>query len=149
MWYPFGRGEDVKLREMGERRVIDSIRKILQVEGGDIAKRMDDCAVIDFGEQYLLLTTDMISKATHVPDGAIPWQIGWHAAAVNLSDIAAMGGEPVGLAVALGIPRDYNKEMLLALMEGIEVCALTFGTSIVGGDTKEAAQTGGYNKENK
>ncbi len=128
----------MKLRDLGERKAIDSIRKILQGEHGDIGKRQDDCAIIDFGEEYLLLTTDMISQATHIPDAATPWQMGWHAAAVNLSDIAAMGGEPVGLAVSLGLPRDYNEEMLLELMEGIEVCVQTFGTSIVGGDTKEA-----------
>jgi thiamine-monophosphate kinase len=128
----------VKLREMGERKAIDSIRKVLQGEHGDIGKRQDDCAVMDFGEEYLLLTTDMISRATHIPDAATPWQIGWHAAAVNLSDIAAMGGEPVGLAVSLGVPRDYDEETLLAIMEGIEVCAQAFGTSIVTGDTKEA-----------
>jgi thiamine-monophosphate kinase len=131
-------GEDVKLRDLGERKAIDSIRKILQGGGADVGKRQDDCAVMDFGEEYLLLTTDMISRATHIPDAATPWQIGWHAAAVNLSDIAAMGGMPIGLAVSLGIPRDCNEEMLLAIMEGIEVCAQTFGTSIVGGDTKEA-----------
>lgn len=128
----------MKLKDLGERKAIDSIRKILQGEHRDIGKRQDDCAVMDIGEEYLLLTTDMISRATHIPDAATPWQIGWHAAAVNLSDIAAMGGEPVGLAVSLGLPRDYNEEMLLAIMEGIDVCAQTFGTSVVGGDTKEA-----------
>ena len=123
---------------MGERKAIDSIRRVLQGEHADVGNRQDDCAVMDLGGEYLLLTTDMISTATHIPDAATPWQIGWHAAAVNLSDIAAMGGEPVGLLVSLGIPRDYSEEMLLALMEGIDVCAQTFGTSIVGGDTKES-----------
>jgi thiamine-monophosphate kinase len=127
----------VKLGDMGERKAIESIRRILRGTSGDVAERYDDCAALDWGEHYILLTTDMISKVTHIPDAAAPWQVGWHVAAVNLSDIAAMGGEPLGLVFSLGLPRNYDEDMLLALVEGMNVCARTFGTSIVGGDTKE------------
>lgn len=98
----------------------------------------DDCAAIEFKDDYLLLTTDMISGQAHLPENATPWQIGWHVIAVNLSDIAAMGGEPFGLVMALGLPQDYEVESLKKIVEGMNSCALKFNSSILGGDTKEA-----------
>ncbi len=127
----------MKLNELGERKAVELIRKVLCDTDIDITNRTDDCAVLDFGDQYLLVTTDMISKGTHIPEKASPWQIGWHAAAVNLSDIAAMGGKPIGLVAALGLPRDCDTEFLEKMMGGMRACIEPFGISILGGDTKE------------
>lgn len=125
-----------KLSELGERKTIDFISKILSK--GNVAVDIgDDCAAIEYGEDYLLISTDMIYKDTHISKKMNPWQIGWFIVAINLSDIAAKGGRPLGLVLSLGLPKDTTDVFLEELIEGADKCATTYNTSIIGGDTKE------------
>ena len=125
-----------KLSNMGERKAIDFISKILSK--GDAAVGIgDDCAALDFGEDYLLISTDTISEKTHIPKIMTPWQIGWFIVAINLSDIAAKGGKPLGLVLSLNLPKDTSDRFLEELNEGADKCATTYNTAIIGGDTKE------------
>jgi thiamine-monophosphate kinase len=114
---------------MGERQIIKRISGIL---GGVVN---DDCAVVDIGEKYLVATTDMLHRKSDFPEAMTAWQIGWMTAAVNLSDIAAMGAEPAGLLVAAGIPHDANLNLIDGIFSGLKDCTATFGTSVIGGDT--------------
>ncbi|MCK4443986.1 MAG: thiamine-phosphate kinase, partial [Thermoplasmata archaeon] len=65
------------------------------------------------------------------------YDMGWHVIAVNLSDIASKGGEPLGLEVAVGLPRGKDLEFLEDMAQGMDSCARKYGTAIAGGDTKE------------
>jgi len=128
-----------KLSDLGERQAIRLISKILSE--GDVAVGIgDDCAALDFGDEYLLVSTDMITEKTHIPDVMTPWQIGWFIIAINLSDIAAKGGQPLGLVLSLGLPKNTTESFLKELMKGANDCATKYGTTIIGGDTKENSQ---------
>lgn len=117
-------------REMiGERELI---RRISEILGG---VENDDCAMIDAGECYLVATTDMLHHQTDFPDIMTPWQIGWMAVAVNLSDIAAMGAKPAGVLIAVGLPPESDLYFIDELFSGFGDCAAYFGTRILGGDT--------------
>jgi len=120
------------LGERGVIRVIDGIVKSEATVGIG-----DDCAAIDLGDKYLLVTTDMMVTKTHIPKGMGPYDVGWALVAVNLSDIAAMGGKPLGVVTAIGITKGHPIEFLEQMVDGMNDCAIRFGTSIVGGDTKE------------
>ncbi len=125
-----------KLSDLGERKAIRLISDILS--NGDAAVGIgDDCAALEFKDEYLLISTDMISEKTHIPKSMTPWQIGWFIVAINLSDIAAKGGQPIGLVLSLGLPKDTSELFLKELMIGSRECAKKFNTSIIGGDTKE------------
>jgi thiamine-monophosphate kinase len=128
---------NVKLKELGERKIIKLAREILLNGSSDELKLEDDCAALEFGQDYLLITTDMISQRTHIPKNAKPWQIGWHLVAINLSDIASMGGVPLGVVVAVGLPSSFDEEFAKDMVEGANSCAQKYGISILGGDTKE------------
>jgi thiamine-monophosphate kinase len=130
--------KNVKLEDLGEREAQNLTRNILSADTKDVLEIKDDCAALDFGDSYLLITTDMIIRSTHLPHHAAPWQIGWHGIAINLSDIASMGGEPMGLVVALGLPRTMSESFFTDMVKGAFECASKYGTSIVGGDTKES-----------
>jgi len=120
---------------LGERETIRIIDRIVK---SDVSIGIgDDCAAIDMGNKYLLITTDMMVTKTHIPKGMGPYDIGWSIVAVNLSDIAAMGGKPLGIVTAIGITRGHPIDFLEQMVDGMNDCALKFGTSIVGGDTKE------------
>ena len=126
----------MKLSDVGERKAIALISKILS-EGNVAVGIGDDCAALEIGEQYLLVSTDMISQETHMSHKMTPYQIGWFVVAINLSDIAAKGGVPLGVVVSLGLPHDLSDDFLKDLMRGADECATCFDTSIIGGDTKE------------
>jgi len=125
-----------RLSDLGERKAVQLIYGILS-RGNEAIGVGDDCAAFSFGDKYLLVSTDMITAETHIPKKMTPWQIGWFIVSINLSDIAAKGGKPLGLVLSLGLPRNISDLFLKELMKGADLCATTYGTSIVGGDTKE------------
>jgi len=126
-----------KLSDIGERQIIKKISEII-TPGNEIIGIGDDCAVLELdSENYFLITTDMINKKTHILDKMTPFQIGWFSVAINLSDIASMGGKPLGVVLSLGLPDSLNIDFVEELMKGADKCATIYKTSIVGGDTKK------------
>ncbi len=151
---PLSKEKERFIEQLGERGLIETIvtkfnanvnRQIVTVGAGE-----DDCAVIDVdsargGRKYLVVTTDTVQESTHLPKGISPFQIGWTAAAVNLSDIAAMGAHPFAFTVAMGIPAHTETSFMEEVVEGIEKCASAYHTAVVGGDvtrSKEVILTG-------
>ncbi len=128
----------MKLKDLGERKAQELIRDVFLLRTLDSEGMKDDCAVVELKDDFLLITTDMIAEHTHIPENATYRQVGWYLAAINLSDIAAMGGAPLGMVVALGLPSEFDDNDLNALMDGMNSCTSKFETSILGGDTKEA-----------
>jgi thiamine-monophosphate kinase len=113
---------------IGERQLI---RRISEILGGIVN---EDCAVLDAGDQYIVATTDMLHAKSDFPEIMTPWQIGWMTVAVNLSDIAAMGGRPAGVLIAAGIPQDTDLYFIDELFSGFGECADIFETQVLGGD---------------
>ena len=128
-----------RLEDIGERAAIQQIEKIL-TPGKNSRGIGDDCAMIECADEYLLITTDMMSQQTHVPKQMTPYQMGWFLVAMNLSDIAAKGGTPLGVVCSYGLPRRTLESFLRALTKGADACAVRCGTHIVGGDTKETTE---------
>ncbi|MFQ5909606.1 MAG: thiamine-phosphate kinase [Thermoplasmata archaeon] len=128
-----------KLEDLGEREIIRRIKALLGAPERGIGLG-DDTAAIPVGDSYLLITTDLMLSKTHIPEAMTPFQAGWYAAAINLSDIAAMGGKPLGFLVALGLPREMEYEDLKQCVLGMEECCSEHGTGILGGDTKESEE---------
>ncbi|MEM4160702.1 MAG: thiamine-phosphate kinase, partial [Thermoplasmata archaeon] len=123
----------MKLEQLGERGII---RKLGEIFGESAIE--DDCAILSVNERYFMLfTTDTINQKEHIPFTATPWQIGYYACAVNLSDIAAKGGEPRGLLFATTYPRDTDMKFVMEIARGMADCAAVYGAAVLGGDTKE------------
>ena len=97
----------------------------------------DDCAVVETAANHpWLVTTDMLLEGSHFVLADVgPRPIGRKAMAVNLSDIAAMGGTPIAAFVSVGLPRDHAGAIAEELYLGMREMADRFGTSIAGGDT--------------
>ena len=102
----------------------------------------DDCAVISYGKnKYTLLTCDMIIEGTHFDKKATPFQIGWKAMAVNISDIASMGGIPKYALVSVGVPSKKGIKFLKGISKGIKALSDKFNISVIGGDTNKSDKT--------
>jgi len=125
-----------KLSDIGERQAIEILAKTH--DRGQPIGLGHDCGVVEWGEDYLVVTTDVVNPKTHIPEGATPNQVGWYATAVNLSDIAAAGARPLGFVAALSLPRTTEVDYLRGLASGVEECVREFGIAVLGGDTKEA-----------
>jgi thiamine-monophosphate kinase len=97
----------------------------------------DDCAVLQtVGGGTLLATTDLLIENVHFRRRwAEPADLGWKALAVNLSDIAAMGGVPRWALIALACPEETRPDEVQAFYEGALAIAAAHGVAIVGGDT--------------
>jgi thiamine-monophosphate kinase len=129
-----------KLKDIGERNAIDYIFTLLERSPTIAIGPGDDCAAIPFNDSYLLLTTDMINAKTHIPPQMTPKQLGWFITAINLSDLAAKGGKPLGILLSYGLPRTTTKTYLHKLTLGANQCATKFHTTIIGGDLKETTE---------
>lgn len=96
----------------------------------------DDAAVLDLPDRRVVATVDVLVDGVHLRrdwfDGA---DVGYKAAAVNMSDVAAMGARPLALLVGLVAPADLEVSWLTAFTDGLRDCASAQGCSVVGGDT--------------
>ncbi|MCD1295250.1 thiamine-phosphate kinase [Methanocella sp. CWC-04] len=125
----------MKVNEIGEIGLINRFSKILRSE-----YLGDDCAVLDLGEDYLVVTIDMLHRITDFPYEMTPYDIGWMSVAVSLSDVASMGAKPTGVVAAVGLPGDTEVEFAEGIISGMSECARSYGTEIIGGDTDQHAE---------
>jgi thiamine-monophosphate kinase len=142
----------MKIDELGEIGLIERIVRKFRVDRQTVmvGAGEDDCAVINIEKakgrfKHLVITTDTMQESTHFPNGISPFQMGWSSVAVNLSDIAAMGAHPFAFTIAMGIPSQTKTSFLDELVAGIEKCAASYNTAVVGGDitrSKELILTG-------
>ncbi len=95
----------------------------------------DDAAVVDPAGNQVVVTTDMLVEGTHFRlDLCDPFSLGWKSAAVNISDIAAMGARPTCAFISIGLP-DSDVEFVEQFYAGFREISDKFGSVIAGGDT--------------
>ena len=116
-----------------ERDMISMIRGCIRKAPCDTD---DDAAVIPVGRGDLVVCTDSVTFERHKPEGMTFEQFGWMSAAVNMSDLAAMGATPIGIVSALALPKDMDTSDVCTIMTGMDECAEFCGCHILGGDTK-------------
>lgn len=127
----------MKISEVGEFGLIGRIREIIAIDRADIVTGIgDDVAVLDTGGPELLLATvDCQIDGVHfLRASATGAQIGRRALAINLSDIAAMGGRPDYALVSLSLPFETEVEWVEDVYRGFREEAARSGTAIVGGN---------------
>ncbi len=130
----------MKLKDVGERTLLELTRNIC--EKGPYVKVGvgDDGAVLEIGENLLVITTDMLISNVHFTLDTPSAQIGKKAVVVNLSDIAAMGADPIGLVYSVGTPANLEVEFVSDLLKSMNSTARKYGSSLVGGDLNEAEE---------
>jgi thiamine-monophosphate kinase len=131
----------MRLRHLGERRVISRIRRAFDDPRGDILLGIGDDAALVRGPERLLLTTDILVEGQDFRQADHPPRLlGRKALNVNLSDIAAMGGRPLHALVALALPGDVEETWLRQFMAGLAGAARAAGVALVGGDLSQSRE---------
>lgn len=101
----------------------------------------DDAGLLKTGGTGLLVTADTIADGVDFMASEIkPELAGRKALAVNLSDIAAMGGEPLGFVISLGIPKKFPQKWIVRFYAGLMKLAAEYKTVCLGGDISGAKQ---------
>lgn len=128
----------MKVSDVGERALVELARKICK-QGPRIKVGIgDDAAAVDIDGKYIVATTDMLVAGTHFPRGTTAAQMGLKAIVVNLSDLAAMGAEPLGLIFSVGLPRTLDVRFVKDMLRGMDTAARSYNTYVVGGDLDES-----------
>jgi thiamine-monophosphate kinase len=132
----FGGGR-MDLREIGEFGLINQIRKWITSSDPALIQGIgDDVAVIEMGSKVLLVTTDILIEDIHFNRSWIdPYSLGSKALAVNLSDIAAMGGIPKYFLISIGLPKNLPLSFISSFYRGLKKEAKRFRVELIGGDT--------------
>lgn len=126
-----------EIGEIGEFGLIDRLAGQVQIYHKETTKGIgDDAAVYESGDELILLTNDMLLESVHFDLSYAPLaHLGYKAIAVNVSDIAAMNGQPKQVTVGLGLSNRFSVEAVEALYEGIRAACEDFKVDLVGGDT--------------
>lgn len=126
-----------EISQLGEFGLIDRISKNFNLQNRSSVKGIgDDAAVIDAGEDFLLLSTDMLVEGIHFNLAYVPLQhLGYKAVVANVSDIAAMNGRAEQITVSLALSNRFSVESIDALYQGIQAACTNYKVDLVGGDT--------------
>ena len=138
----------LKVSDIGEKGLI---KRILEKSGFKVSSNSfldnlgikslkDDAALINLGDKYLTVTSDILFKSSHFPDEMTYEQMGEKVVTVNVSDLAAMGSKPIGIIIALGLPKDMLLDDFDSLIDGILKGCSKYGMMLIGGDTNEAKE---------
>jgi thiamine-monophosphate kinase len=126
-----------EINQLGEFGLIDRISANFNLTNSTSIKGIgDDAAVIDVGEDFVLISTDMLVEGIHFDLSYMPIQhLGYKAVAVNVSDIAAMNGRAEQITVSIALSNRFSLEAIDALYAGIKSACESYGVDLVGGDT--------------
>lgn len=127
----------MKLRELGEDRLLARLLPSLPIYRGVIAGAGDDCAIVDApgSGNLLVLKTDCLVEKIHFQSSADPALVGWKAMMRPLSDFAAVSGMPQFALITLIVPATKPLSWVESLYRGLGRAARRFDVSIVGGET--------------
>jgi thiamine-monophosphate kinase len=139
----------MKVSEAGEFGLIELLCRELGIpyppsaasppRPGFVVDLGDDAAVTEPAATATIWTTDTLVEGVHFLPSRTSWRsTGWKAIAVNVSDIAAMGGIPGAALVTLCLPADFCVEHAVDLYRGMKECCDSYGVVVAGGDLVRA-----------
>jgi len=128
------------LSALGEFGLIDHLTSGIELYHKETVKGVgDDAAVIDAGDKLMLVSTDLLVEGIHFDMVYTPLKhLGYKAAVVNISDIAAMNGIPKQMTVSLAVSSKFPVEALEELYSGIRLACERYKVDLVGGDTSSS-----------
>ena len=125
------------LSELGEFGLIEHLTADFESKNSNTIYGVgDDAAVIDVGEKYQLISTDMLVEGIHFDLTYTPLKhLGYKAVAVNVSDICAMNGEAKQITISIAVSNRFTVEAVEELYKGIHLACTKYQVDLVGGDT--------------
>lgn len=125
------------LEQLGEFGLIQHLTKDFSITRPSTLKGIgDDAAVLDFADDQLVVSTDLLIEGVHFDLAYAPLKhLGYKAIVVNLSDICAMNATPTQVTVSIAVSNRFPLEALEELYEGIALACTYYKVDLIGGDT--------------
>ena len=122
---------------LGEFGLIDHLTKGIKTSNkSSVCGIGDDAAVIDIGDRYQLVSTDLLIEGVHFNLAYAPLKhLGYKSVAVNVSDICAMNGDAKQITIGIAMSNRFTVEALEELYYGVKLACEHYGVDLVGGDT--------------
>ncbi len=129
--------EKKSIGTLGEFGLIEHLtRNITLRQPSSIKGVGDDAAVLSFGGDSVVVTTDLLTEGIHFNLMYVPLKhLGYKAVVVNLSDVYAMNAIPRQITVSIALSKRFDLEAVEQLYEGIHQACQHYGVDLVGGDT--------------
>lgn len=124
----------LRVADIGEKELV----KYIIANSKEITA--DDTAVTQFSSTNLISTCDMLIQSRHFPENMSYFDMGFKAVTVNVSDLAAMGAEPLGFLLAIAIPKDLELDSFKEIIDGVLSACDYYSIPLIGGDTNEASE---------
>lgn len=125
------------ISKLGEFGLIHHLTDNIKLKNSSTIKGVgDDCAVLQYPDSEVLVTTDMLMEGVHFDLTYIDLQhLGYKSAMVNISDIFAMNGTPRQITVSIALSKRFKVEDMEEFYSGLRLACDKWGVDIVGGDT--------------
>ena len=117
-----------------EKQIINLIKQICGSQTASLIG--DDCAYLQ--SKNLLVSADAMIEGVHFLPNIKPYYLGWKIAAINISDIAAMGAKPEYLLLTASLPAKIEISWIEEFIKGLNDCCLEFNVTLIGGDLTRA-----------
>ena len=128
---------ETEIAQIGEFGLIKRLTEGIATHNPSTIKGVgDDCAVLNYDNNEILVSTDLLIEGVHFDLTYVQLKhLGYKSAVLNFSDIYAMNGMPKQIVVSLGISKRFTVEHIEALYSGIKLACEIYGVDLVGGDT--------------
>ena len=125
------------ISSLGEFGLIEKLTKDIKCKNKSTIKGIgDDCAVLDIGKDFSLISTDMLVEGVHFDLAYSPLKhLGYKSIVVNVSDICAMNGKATHVTVSIAASNRFSVEALEELYLGINLACSKYNVDLIGGDT--------------
>jgi len=125
------------VNKLGEFGLIEHLTSSFQTTQPTTVKGIgDDAAVLKYGDQHLVISTDLLVEGIHFDLIYSPLKhLGYKAVIVNLSDICAMNATPTQITVSVAISNKYSVEAMQEIYAGIKEACRIYNVDLIGGDT--------------
>ena len=124
----------LNVSDIGEKQLVNYI---LSQSKSIVA---DDTAITEFNDTNLISTCDMLIESKHFPKGMSYFQMGFKSVTVNVSDLAAMGAQPLGFLLSIALPKDLAIDNFKQIIKGVIDACSYYNIPLIGGDTNEASE---------
>jgi len=130
-----------EIKDLGEFGLIERLTKSFVNKQKSTHKGIgDDAAVIDSGEKFQVVTSDLLTEGIHFDLTYMPLiHLGYKSIVVNVSDVAAMNAKPTQVIVSIGISNRFSVEAVEEIYSGIAAACDQYNVDLVGGDTTSSA----------
>lgn len=138
----FENNSRTELSSLGEFGLIEHITKHIELTQESTIKGVgDDAAILNFKEEQIVVTTDLLLEGVHFDLSYVPLKhLGYKAIVVNLSDVFAMNAQPTQVLVSIGVSNRFSLEAIEEIYQGMNIACKRYGVDLVGGDTSASKQ---------